>query len=110
MVFLLTVGRPNMPGAMVDAEQESTFVGNETLIKSGDLKKKHHIKADFDNRENLTQIFFETFFVTSLYVTVRRKMNIMMDSGDNVLQIAPICESHTLPLNYLHLKVIPQSA
>ncbi|CAI9766921.1 unnamed protein product [Fraxinus pennsylvanica] len=67
------------------------------------------------NRENMTQIMFETFSVpamhvaiqaiVSLYTTSGRTTGIMLDSSDDVSHIVPIYEGHALTLAILRLNL-----
>ncbi|KAL4683782.1 hypothetical protein H8959_021476 [Pygathrix nigripes] len=64
------------------------------------------------NREKMTQIVFENFNTLSMYVAIQAMLSlyasgsttgIVMDPGDGVTHMMPICEGCTLPHVILHL-------
>ncbi|KAI5082813.1 hypothetical protein GOP47_0002556 [Adiantum capillus-veneris] len=95
------VGRPRYTGIMVGMGQKDAYVGDEAQFKRGTLTLKIPLNPKV-NREKMTQIMFDTFYVHvaiqvvfSLYA--RGRTTVVLDSGDGVTHAVPICEGYALP-------------
>merc|ERR1712164_222189 len=115
-VFPSIVGRPRHQGVMVGMGQKDSYVGDEAQSKRGILTLKypieHGIVTNWDDREKMTQIMFETFNVPAMYVAIQavlslyasgRTTGIVMDCGDGVSHTVPIYEGYCLPHAVLRL-------
>merc|ERR1712001_398045 len=115
-VFPSIVGRPRHQGVMVGMGQKDSYVGDEAQSKRGILTLKypieHGIITNWDDREKMTQIMFETFNMPAMYVAIQavlslyasgRTTGIVMDSGDGVSHTVPIYEGYPLPHAILRL-------
>merc|ERR1712212_467468 len=115
-VFPSIVGRPRHPGVMVGMGQKDAYVGDEAQSKRGILTLKypveHGIITNWDDREKISQIMFETLNMPAMYVAIQavlslyasgRTTGIVMDSGDGVSHTVPIYEGYALPHAILRL-------
>merc|ERR1712209_123762 len=115
-VFPSIVGRPRHQGVMVGMGQKDSYVGDEAQSKRGILTLKypveHGIITNWDDREKITQIMFETFNMPAMYVAIQavlslyasgRTTGIVMDSGDGVSHGVPVYEGYALPHAILRL-------
>merc|ERR1711962_718027 len=109
-VFPSIVGRPRHQGVMVGMGQKDSYVGDEAQSKRGILTLKypieHGIITNWDDREKISQIMFETFNSPAMYVAIQavlslyasgRTTGIVLDSGDGVSHTVPIYEGYALP-------------
>merc|ERR1711909_90274 len=112
-VFPSIVGRPRHVGVMVGMGQKDSYVGDEAQSKRGILTLKYPIEHGIvTNRDDMTQIMFETFNTPAMYVAILavlslyasgRTTGIVLDSGDGVSHTVPIYEGYALPHAILRL-------
>merc|ERR1711872_1126330 len=106
-VFPSIVGRPRHQGVMVGMGQKDAYVGDEAQFKRGILTLKYPVEHGIiTNREQMTQIMFETFNMPAMYVAIQavlslyasgRTTGIVMDYGDGVSHGVPVYEGYALP-------------
>ncbi|KAI5073308.1 hypothetical protein GOP47_0011321 [Adiantum capillus-veneris] len=104
------VGRPRHAGIM---GQKDAYVGDEAQSKRGAPCPPHSNPKV--NREKMTQIMFDTFYVPAMYVAIQvvfslyargRTTGIVLDFGDRVTHTVPIYEGYALPHAILRLDLV----
>merc|ERR1711962_1651534 len=79
-VFPSIVGRPRHQGVMVGMGQKDAYVCDEAQSKRGILTLKypveHGIITNWDDREKICQIMFETFNMPAMYVAIQAVLSL----------------------------------